>query len=55
MKKIILSLLISLFLAGCGASKNKSVVADKKVSEPKAETTSKSSEEEGEDGECTDE
>ncbi len=51
MKKIILSLLIGLFLVGCGANKNKSVVADKKVSEPKTETTSQASEED-EDGEC---
>lgn len=51
MKKIILSLIIGLFLVGCGASKNKSVTADEKVSEPKTETTSQANDEE-EDGEC---
>ncbi len=42
---------MGLFLIGCTASKTKSVAVDEKVSEPKMDSTSQSTDEE-EDGEC---
>ena len=55
MKKIVLSLIIGLFLAGCTASKKESITVDSKVGEAKKTTASDDASEEEGDDECMDE